>query len=192
MEEILQSIKRIIAEENDGSTEAGAVNGSDVLELTDLVDTAEPFDTFGKKETAIAAAVPEPVKTPTEAPKAVLPPQTFDEPPAFKEESELLVAMPISKPTTESTKDVLKDIDSLLSDETRKASSAMIKSLSESKKPTPSPVVNAAPPLEFRSGQTVEDLVIEALKPMLKGWLDANLLQLVEKLVQKEISKINS
>lgn len=188
MEEILQSIKRIIAEENDGSADAPASGGGDVLELTDLVDDAEPFDHGAEKAiAAVAPAAPAVSSPPVEAPKAAAPAPK----PAPKEESELLVAMPISKPTVESTKDVLKDIDSLLSDETRKASSAMMKSLSE-KKPAPAPVVPVGTSMQFRSGNTVEDLVMEALKPMLKDWLDANLLQIVEKLVQKEISKINS
>lgn len=187
MEEILQSIKRIIAEENDGAEEAVSTGSGEVLELTDLIDDSEPFD--HAIETAPAAPAAKPAAA--EAPKPAVP-----APPAAPKETDLgsstLVAMPIEPPAMEDRKDVLKDIDSLLSDETRKASSAMMKSLSESKKPTPSPVISAVPSLEFRSGHTVEDLVMEALKPMLKEWLDTNLLQIVEKLVQKEIDKINA
>lgn len=43
-----------------------------------------------------------------------------------------------------------------------------------------------APP----SGRTMEDVVIEALRPMLKQWLDANLPSLVEAMVAKEIGRI--
>ncbi len=40
------------------------------------------------------------------------------------------------------------------------------------------------------SGRTMEDVVIEALRPMLKQWLDANLPALVEAMVAKEIGRI--
>lgn len=42
----------------------------------------------------------------------------------------------------------------------------------------------------FRSGLMLEDLVIEALRPYLKEWLDSNLPDLVQRLVEKEISRI--
>jgi len=40
------------------------------------------------------------------------------------------------------------------------------------------------------ANKTLEDLVKELLRPMLKQWLDANLPPLVERLVQREISKL--
>ena len=46
------------------------------------------------------------------------------------------------------------------------------------------------PSAPFRSGETVEDLVTEMLKPMMKEWLDNNLPKLVEDVVQREIKKI--
>ena len=39
-------------------------------------------------------------------------------------------------------------------------------------------------------GRTLEDVVTDALRPMLKDWLDANLPPLVEAMVAKEISRI--
>ncbi|MFO1243124.1 MAG: DUF2497 domain-containing protein [Rickettsiales bacterium] len=202
MEEILQSIKRIIAEENDGS--ADVAGASDVLELTDLIDESHDHE-----EKNGAAHAPEPVKDvvkepvkdvvkePVKEKAAVAPPPPAPAPkPAPKPEPSLgsstLVAMPIEKNAGE-VPDVLKDIDSLLSDETRKTSSAALKSLSEAtRKPAQPQVVSPTPALEFRSGQTVEDLVIEALRPMLKDWLDMNLTGIVEKLVEKEIKKLSS
>ena len=38
--------------------------------------------------------------------------------------------------------------------------------------------------------RTLEDLVKELLKPMLKAWLDENLPPLVERLVKREIAKL--
>lgn len=40
-------------------------------------------------------------------------------------------------------------------------------------------------------GRTVEDLIRELLRPMLKGWLDENLPGVVEKLVQREIERVS-
>ncbi len=40
------------------------------------------------------------------------------------------------------------------------------------------------------SGATLDDVVRELLKPMLKDWLDANLPQIVEAEVAKEIDRI--
>jgi len=41
------------------------------------------------------------------------------------------------------------------------------------------------------NGHTVEDLIRELLRPMLKGWLDENLPSIVERLVQKEIERVS-
>jgi cell pole-organizing protein PopZ len=41
-----------------------------------------------------------------------------------------------------------------------------------------------------RGGPTIEDLVREEIRPMLKNWLDANLPPLVERLVRSEIERV--
>ncbi len=47
------------------------------------------------------------------------------------------------------------------------------------------------PPQIVRSGETsLEGLTRELLKPMLKEWLDANLPELVESMVEREIARI--
>ena len=47
-----------------------------------------------------------------------------------------------------------------------------------------------APAAASTSGRTMEDVVVDTLRPMLKEWLDANLPPLVETMVAKEISRI--
>jgi cell pole-organizing protein PopZ len=44
--------------------------------------------------------------------------------------------------------------------------------------------------LKFRSGVTVEELVIEAIKPQLAKWLDDHLPTIVKNLVEKEIKRL--
>ena len=41
-------------------------------------------------------------------------------------------------------------------------------------------------------GDRIGDLVMEALRPMLKDWLDANLKGIVERAVTKEVKRISS
>jgi len=42
----------------------------------------------------------------------------------------------------------------------------------------------------FRGGPTLEDIVREELRPLLKTWLDENLPQLVERAVRTEIERV--
>lgn len=146
MEEILQSIKRIIADEDDM---AQAAPGSEVLELTDVVSEAK------------------------------------DEVLTLEEEAPRDAAMMPARPAAPTS-----TIDALVSDNTASASASALKSLSEKTRPA----MSAPPRIEsaaFRSGVTVEDLMMEAMRPMLKDWLDANLKQIVEHLVEKEIRRIS-
>ena len=52
------------------------------------------------------------------------------------------------------------------------------------------PVAAAAVAAPAAAGRTMEDVVLDALRPMLKDWLDTNLPSLVEAMVAKEISRI--
>lgn len=53
---------------------------------------------------------------------------------------------------------------------------------------TPVAAVAAAAPAP--AGRTMEEVVLDALRPMLKDWLDTNLPGMVETMVAKEISRI--
>ena len=44
--------------------------------------------------------------------------------------------------------------------------------------------------LSFRSGTTVEQLIVEILKPKLSEWLDNNLSNIVSRIVEKEVRKL--
>lgn len=39
-------------------------------------------------------------------------------------------------------------------------------------------------------GRTLEDLVVEMLRPMIKDWLDANLAEIVEQKVEEEVQRV--
>jgi uncharacterized protein len=52
------------------------------------------------------------------------------------------------------------------------------------------PDAAAAVPVATSGSRTLDDVVTEALRPLLKQWLDANLPPLVEAMVAKEIARI--
>lgn len=170
MEDILQSIKRIIAEEGEGAPDNSS--GSDVLELTELladdgsVSRVQPGATdtvpsMSIDEIMAAPIASAPTPEPTPGPEPVFTPEP---------EPELAAAEPE---------------ENLISNATLSASVAALNALRDSMTP-------AAPRYEAgtRGGITVEELALEGLRPLLKEWLDANLPGLVERLVQKEISKL--
>lgn len=182
MEDILQSIKRIIAEEGEpASTSAG----SDVLELTELLaeDGSISKATQGERAAIPSISIDEimaaPVSSgPTPPPAPEPAPAPVAEAPAAPEPA------PQPEPAVAAEPE-----ESLISNAALSASVSALNALRDSLSTPPSPARMDSP--SFRSGVTVEDLVRESLKPMLKEWLDANLPSLVESLVRKEISKLS-
>lgn len=83
------------------------------------------------------------------------------------EPEELEVPLPSPPPASEA----------LVGDETRQQAASSLTSLS-------------AAISEHRPGLTVEQLAEDLLRPMLREWLDANLPDMVERLVQKEIQRM--
>ena len=71
------------------------------------------------------------------------------------------------------------DWESLVSSEAAGAAAAAFGSLSRS--------LNAP---SSESGQTIDDLVRQLLRPMLKAWLDENLPRIVERAVQEEVERV--
>jgi len=179
MEEILQSIRKIIAEDGD---EAPAVSkgaaASDVLELTEMVEELPP-------EPVISAPTPAPKASSQDDVNDIL--SKIDQVVMPEPAKPAAPAPQAAAPTPSVVANSQAYIDSLLSTESASAvSSAFKKAL-----PAETPIVTTPSP-QFRSGSSVEDLVMEALKPMLKGWLDANLPNIVERLVEREIKKLVS
>jgi cell pole-organizing protein PopZ len=186
MEDILQSIKRIIAEEGDPVESA---SGSDVLELTEQLAEDGSITRIKPEE---AASVPQSlsIEDIMAAPISSLPPVEEPKPapapvPAPVAEVQ---AVPAPAPVELPAPAAPAVDDSLLSGATLSASVAALNALRDSMTPqAAAPRISAG---SFRSGTTVEDLVVESLKPMLKEWLDTNLPSMVEALVKKEISKL--
>lgn len=181
MEEILQSIRKIIAEENDDPVDAGgdgeddSMPDSDVLELTDIVQDDGSVvnirdgegDILDDIDDALAESDDfgdEPV--PEEAPIAPPPP-----PPAAK-------ARPVAAPNPPSDED-----EGLVSAVSIAASAEAMRALKAGAN------IGSLP---FVSGETVEGLVMQLLRPMLKEWLDANLPAIVQREVQREVQRVSA
>ena len=104
-------------------------------------------------------------------------PESGSEPePGSEPETEPPATAPASKPAAENER--------LVSAEAVEAATKPLADLARAAEPE-----TAAPkgPTFRDTGSTVEDLMMELMRPMLREWLDDNLPQLVERLVQKEI-----
>lgn len=75
-------------------------------------------------------------------------------------------------------------ITKLVSDESAQESSDALRTLL---KKVEKPTTNGP---GFRSGTTLEDLVVEMIKPKLSDWLDENLPNIVKNIVEKEVRKL--
>lgn len=93
-------------------------------------------------------------------------------------------AQPATEPqqTAPKTDNVIKTF--LLSAEKAQKSSLAIKSLLDN---IPKTEINSP---SMRNGTTIEDLLVESLKPLLKEWLDQNLETIVRDVVEREIKKL--
>jgi len=182
MEEILQSIRKIIAEDGDEAPKAAApaASASDVLELTEMIE--EPA--------APAAAAPAPAPQESFSQDDIndilskIDQVVVAEPAAPAPQPQMAAPAPAA-PSVVSNGQAY--IDSLLSTESASAVSNAFKKAH----PVEMPIVTTPSP-NFRSGTSVEDLTMEALRPMLKQWLDLNLPNIVERIVEREVKKLVS
>ena len=182
MEEILASIRRIIAEDGEqapapAAAEEKPARGEEVLELTEVVEedgTVVSITAGGKKP----VLEPPPPPPPPPPPKPVF---GVEQP---RLEPELAPPPPPPMPPPPSFDEME---DRLVSSATEAASVSALSQLGQmglrGDQLGNLPLGDA--------GRTLEDLVRELLRPMLRDWLDANLPELVERLVQDEIRRMS-
>jgi cell pole-organizing protein PopZ len=180
MEEILASIRRIISEDDAPA------------ETAEALSDPEPF------------SAPEPVEAAAEfAPESVAEAPAFEEPDA-PEEDVLELTDVYEAPAAEAIGDLdvfsaepepaavtAPAYDALVGESaSASAASAFAGFASSLKKSEPAPARAPAGDMAFLSGSTVEGMVAEMLKPMLKDWLDANLPGIVQTAVKAEVERI--
>ena len=195
MEDILASIRRIITddEEADGSAENssgakspnGGTEADDVLELTQMLqDDGTTVDLSQKDETETTKepeSEPEPMAE-TESETAA----AEDSEPETATESES-AAEPEPEPEPDTATDTPVEVQALISEATSTASIDALSKLAGAGGPAPA---STSALRVGGQGGTVEDMVIEILRPMMREWLDQNLPKTVECIVQKEIRRL--
>ncbi len=212
MEEILASIRRIIAEDGEAASSGPAgpqaqprsapPRTDEVLELTEVVDknglvvSVPPGSGKGgaAKPTELRPSPREAMPSITgEARPAAAPRVVAERPVAVPPTTTPSAAPPIREPQAPtparpepSLAAPRNSSDRLVSPAAALASVAALSQLA-----------NTAPQREQAAdtamgvgGRTLDDLVRELLHPMLKQWLDANLPKLVERLVHEEITRM--
>jgi cell pole-organizing protein PopZ len=190
MEEILHSIRKIIAEDDpDGKKANGkpkegeSVPGSDVLELTEMIKddgSIESLKPAGSSTDILQSIDKVLEKKPAEKPAEKAAEKAVERP------VEVAAAEPVAAPAAAAAKPAG---DYLLSETASSVAMEELKKLKSAANPDLPPAVTTPAP-HFRSGLTVEDMVIDMLKPMMKAWLDTNLAQIVERIVEREVKKL--
>jgi uncharacterized protein len=180
MEEILASIRKIIADDKTGDAPAEAA----------APEAAEPMAKTPTAQEPVAEPI-EDILELTEMVEEAPSPALSVEPEPITEEAPLQVQEPIFDPPPEfpavSEGDMTMASDNLISEE---AASAAASALSNLASTVQIENVTASIP-GIAGGRTVEELVEDAVRPFLKEWLDQNLPTIVDRLVQKEIEKIS-
>ena len=187
MEEILASIRRIISEDdiddaksNDTAVEEGVEEeNDDVLELTDVVEDEEPVQEIEPAE--------------EEAPQSQDDIDTlFDEADLSNTDDEIEL---VEEEEEESPTEVAAEVTplpiaavapegSILDQAPATAATGSLSGLVA--------MVDAAHGTPIGNGnRTIEDLVKEVMRPMIKEWLDDNLPALVERVVRREVERLS-
>ena len=172
MEDILASIRRILSEdEAPGAAGAAAPPAPPEAAANDGVLVLDPAMMVAKPPEPVASA-PEPEAEPE------LAPERFPEPIAapVQAPAQVPVAQPAPAVTVAAT-------DALIAPETAAAAASSVDSLLHA-------IAAERGAQVHHGGPTIEDIVREELRPLLKAWLDANLPPMVERLVRVEIERV--
>ena len=180
MEEILASIRRIISEDDSAAPAAEAASiaepdfGDEVLELNEPVmempETVSPdfdFDALPVED------------EPEVALEEIIVEDRWEEPEPAPAPAPVAAA-PVYAPAPEPAPTQFPFDQGLVSNPIADKTSTVFAKLAP----------NTTLPGMFISGNTVEAMVGELIKPMLKDWLDANLPRIVEEKVEAEVARI--
>ncbi|UYN97697.1 MAG: DUF2497 domain-containing protein [Enhydrobacter sp.] len=200
MDDILSSIRKIISDDEARTQAGGRVTAAaeppspaaneprplavgrvgtssrdDILLLTDLIEEPKAGDEPGQPTTSLplppidsrpAEPSPEPVPVPIAAAAPSAAPANF-----------AASASSADQPLVESS----------VAGATSSAFDRLSQAIQENVMP---PSVTEPGPALGADGKTIEDLVKEMLRPMLKDWLDRNLPAIVERSVEREIARL--
>nr|WP_191970096.1 DUF2497 domain-containing protein [Methylobacterium planeticum] len=183
MEEILASIRRIIADDQAVKPEATPIRTPPLPENDDVLDLAEAAEPVRKVEAAPKPIEPDPIDFGDEAldfDAIELEPEPEPEP-VF--EPPPRAAAPEPRREAPAPAAALHDpfLDATVE---RLTSSTTDASVNQAFNMLAHTVLS-------QNSRTLEDLVKDMLRPMLKAWLDDNLPSMVERLVRAEIERVS-
>lgn len=174
IEEILSSIRQIIADDDEegGEAEAPATAEEPQTEPEEVIELTEPVDEPASPPEPEPTPEPEPEPEPEVVaeepePEPELTPEPEPEPEPVIEEDPLDLIM----------EDIAEPEESILSDA---AQGAALDGFSELVRKT----------TVEHNGITVEEIVRTELRPLLKDWLDDNLPSMIERLVKEELERV--
>ena len=175
MEDILASIRRILSEDEAEAAAPSATPGESHPPREPDVLTLDP---------SMLVEEPPPYRPPP-VPSAPRPPQMARavEPPPLPALPPPVAAMKVAEPMPEPEPPNARP-ESLLGDAATAAASSSVGSLLRTL------VSERQQVAVHRGGPTIEDLVREEVRALLKQWLDSNLPPLVERLVRAEIERL--
>jgi uncharacterized protein len=227
MEEILASIRRIIADdEAKPGDKAAAAAPPPKSVMKDIPSSAIPAARAVPAKAAAAAPAPKPAPSPAPPPapaatnsqddidamlasldedtaaEEVRPPQPDAD--VFELTDEMALNPPSASPATAASFNKIDPQDDLEFTEAKASQRPRMPEPPPLEMPMPGPIlsrttVNAvesafntlAHTVLSNNARTLEDLVKEMLRPMLKSWLDDNLPGLVERIVKAEIERVS-
>jgi cell pole-organizing protein PopZ len=173
MDDILASIRRILNEDEAAAQTAEAVEPTEPV--APLAEEPEP------------APAPPRAPAPEFTPPPIAPPPVFarPEPEPVELTSDMLVTppSPAAVPSASSTRMAMDDTSGLIAPAAAAAAAASVGSLLRA-------VSSERGSQVYRGGPSIEDLVREEIRPILKDWLDNHLPPLVERLVRAEIERV--
>ena len=193
MDDILASIRRIL---NEDEAAAQAAEPAEAAAATPEQPATAPPPAAPFQESTPPSVAPPP-RAPTPQPAAPIleraPPAARAESEALELTSEMLVtppnpaALPGSRPGFPEASPVprmdLNDASGLIAPAAAAAAAASVGSLLRA-------VSSERGSQVYRGGPSIEDLVREEIRPILKDWLDHHLPPLVERLVRAEIERV--
>lgn len=193
MEDILASIRRILSEDEQQekpaapapAAEAEAAPEDDVLKLDESMLVAAPEETGAPQDdgTALLAEISAPGE-PLEVAPAMPEPEPEPAPVPPMPPPSIPLSAPVAAPAPAAAP--LAVGDRLIAPEAEASAASSVSSLLR----TLDSNRQASGTLLYRGGPTLEDIVREEIRPLLKAWLDENLPPVVERLVRAEIERV--
>jgi len=168
MEEILASIRRIISEDEEDQAAPAAVKAApDPAPAPQAPAAPKPAEPAAPELTL----TPEAARPPS-TPAPAAPVRDFGGDSRFRTDDIEMVREKTAAPMQHDTEEDILDRSAAA------AASQAFQNLSQSVRISEGP------------GRTLEDIVTEMLKPMVKDWLDANLPGIVEEKVEEEVQRV--